>query len=384
MTVSGRTGDVQGSPEREAVSRIDLTRVVGCVFITGIGLLYAAVEIVHVTRMTSLVGVVLEAMLPFALALPLVATGGLLWRADWDTADVLRMDAWIVVGTVAMSIVFVWTVGHQLIRGEPFPHAEFILVNIMTAGGVTGLVIGYYDVRNRALRTALDAEREHVEEQRTKLGFLNRELRHHVLNGVAVILAQGEKLESHVDSEGREILGTISNRAERLATVIERVRTVTRLFSGTVDAGTRPVDIVPIVREHVRRARENHPESTFETDVPGSAHVAADDMVDLVFENLVANAMERGQGEERRVHIDVEVGEDTVTVRVGDDGVPTDHEEGDSFHWEAPPGQDPDTVIGHAIVNALVERYGGQVSFESDDGWSTVVVVEFERSAPPT
>jgi PAS domain S-box-containing protein len=221
------------------------------------------------------------------------------------------------------------------------------------------------------------AEREtEVRQERARVQFLNRLLRHNVLNGMNLVMAKLDALESSVPADRRDDFDVIRHRSEE---VVDLVQTARRLATDVeVD---RCIDVAAPLEAAISSVREAYPDGAVEYAPPEEAlHVQADDMLETVFDNLLTNAFEHNDA---GVTVTVGVASDaeTVTVTVADDGdgIPADRR-GELFG---------DVSYGHArdwggfglsIVDVLVREYGGQVWVDANDPSGAVFGVELRRA----
>lgn len=129
-----------------------------------------------------------------------------------------------------------------------------------------------------------------------RLRVLNRVLRHNVRNSLNVVLGHADRLENRVDGEGAE---RIVAAAEDLLAVSEKARVVEQVLD-TDDPGTAPLG--DVVAAEVDRARSNHPDVDFDVSVDADAEVDA--RLRLAVRELLANAVEHNDADDRRVTVE--------------------------------------------------------------------------------
>ncbi|WP_435066887.1 sensor histidine kinase [Haloplanus sp. C73] len=233
-----------------------------------------------------------------------------------------------------------------------------------------------------ALRDVTDrAEREaELSRERARVEFLNRLLRHNVLNGMNLVLAKLDALEPAVPEDRRDDLRVVRHRSDEIVDLIQTARRLATDVSTSVDEET--VDVRDPLREAVESVRTAYPAATVECDLPESPTVVhADDMVATVFDNLLTNAVQHNDPETVTVSVGVAVDEETVTVTVADDGegmsparldqLFDDDEFAHTRDWGG---------FGLSIVQALVEEYGGRVWAAANEPTGTVFSVELRRA----
>lgn len=325
-----------------------------------------------------LVGVLFA--IPFASGL--VYGGYWLERSGLSERRYRRVGLWCLVGGMAFlalnaTIIAVWAPGILwLTLGW--------LRGALTMGAAIGLLIGISE--GRAVESALGAERSRVrarqvEARRELLDYLNALLRHEVLNNSQVVAGNAEILleERDLDEGVRERLEAIHRQSEDMTRVTEDVRVLIEATRG-VDS-LRPIDLSALLAQEVADLRETYDAVEVEANLPESAHVLADERVRRVFSNLLANAVEHNDADPARVGVVVDVGLETVTVRVADDGpgVPPSIRES-LFEGGTPhPGEHG---LGLQLVERLLRRYDGEIELAETGPDGTVFAVELPRSDP--
>jgi PAS domain S-box-containing protein len=233
------------------------------------------------------------------------------------------------------------------------------------------------DVTDRVEREAeLDRERARVE-------FLNRLLRHNVLNGMNLVLAKLDALEPSVSSDRRDDLDTARHRGEEIVDLVQTARRLAADVSTAV--GERAIDVREPLTAAAEAVRTAAPEATVECDVPDDAvWVHADGMLETVFDHLLTNAVQHNDAASVRVAATVTVGPETVTITVADDGDGMPPErlaqlfEGDAFAHTRDWGG-----FGLSIVHALVREYEGRVWAEPNEPSGVAFHVELPRVETP-
>lgn len=215
-----------------------------------------------------------------------------------------------------------------------------------------------------------------------ELELLNRIVRHDIRNDMAVMLGWAEMLEKHVDDEGSEYLRKISSSGEHVVELTENVRDYVQTVVSEDEIQTEPVRICSVLETEVSLREESFPEAEFTmASTPSGVEVLADSMLNSVFQNLLNNAVQHNNADTPRVDVSCMVSEETVTVRIADNGpgIPDKHKEVIFGKGERGLGSEG-TGIGLYLVYTLVTQYGGEVWAEDNEPTGTVFVVELPRS----
>lgn len=369
-------------------------RVVSPAVVTASGLGLVAVELRHATRMESALGVSLEAVLPLALALALASAGVWLARSPFDGDGRLRVAGWSLVGGASMLLVTAWIIAHQLIRGGSFHHAAFVLTNGSVVGGIGGFVVGVYDARSERRRAALADERRKLARERERMAFLNRLLRHNVLNEMNVVLGKSDSLYGRVDDGSRDDLRAITRCSEDVVGLIQKVNTLTYAATDG-EPSLEPVSLSEALAGEVERLRLARSRAKVVADVPPDLAVRADGLLSEVFENVLSNAVDHHDGDRPRVTVRARRRGARAVVTVADDGpgIP-DGRKRRLFRAAEPDVPASGHGVGLVIARVLVDRYGGEIRVEDNEPTGTVVRIELpiassatrppERAIPPT
>ncbi|NGM68571.1 HAMP domain-containing histidine kinase [Natronolimnobius sp. AArcel1] len=376
--MSGRWGGLGERPWLSPAAQ----RVTGVSTICGCGLVLVAVSMVYLFRMASSSLMAVTALLSVLLALVVVGAGGWLWHRSMSGWGVLRVAGWMVIGMAGLGTLFLWTLTHQLAYGGTMPQAHFVLANTLAAGSVIGIAIGLYDVQGQQYRRQLERERSKLSDERAKLAFLNRMLRHYVLNGVNIITGHVGMLKRTPESDGREHLDVIHDQSEDVADVVRKFRYLTQALVGETERGPR--DLSGTLSRRITITAQAHEQATIQAEIPDGVTVLADEMLDQVFENLLTNAIVHNDQATPRV--DVTVTEhpdtDTVSVTIVDNGPGLPEEQRASIlEWETKREEDTDAGIGLAIVETLVDRYDGSILVSDAEPRGTSVRVELPTAS---
>jgi len=230
------------------------------------------------------------------------------------------------------------------------------------------------DVTDRVEREAdLDRERARVE-------FLNRLLRHNVLNGMNLVLAKLDALEPSVPAAHRDDVEAARRRGEEIVDLIQTARRLaTDVSNGSDD---RRLDVRDPLTGAVADLRTAYPKATVECDVPDEAvWIRADGMVETVFEHLLTNAVQHNDPASVHVTATVSVDPETVTVTVADDGDGVSPDRLAQLFDEEPFAHTRDWGgFGLSIVQALVREYDGGVWVEANEPSGIAVIVELPRA----
>jgi PAS domain S-box-containing protein len=294
-------------------------------------------------------------------------------RSGYDESEVEERDVeeFFVeedVGRVSESIATAFVEGEDVLEatvvtkhGNEIPY-EFRKHRLSRGGDVVGLVGIGRDVSDRKARD------QH-------LHAVDRLLQDKLRNQVNVIRGRADAIRSDEEGDDAEHLDRIETASERLLSLFDDHRHIVTLL--TEREGVEPTDAVAVVESAIRNCKAAHPTATISGDLPAHATVSAHPMLERAVCELIDNAVEHGESREPSVDVVVEAGEDTVTIRVVDDGpgMPrmeyTPLAESDAlsstFH---------STGLGLWLVHWTVTRSGGSLDFDRGHPRGNAVTVE--------
>ncbi len=342
--------------------------------ILGVALVLGVMEIRHIQEMSSTAGTTLFALLPFLINIGLLVAGYVLWKSHFEGDEILHVAGWIVAGTVVLGLLAVWTITHQNIRGRPFAHGPFVTVNNMSVGGLMGFVLGWYRVNSRR-------HQRDIEDERARIEFLNRLLRHNILNGMQIIRGYANQLDEHVAESGQPYLTIIRDRSDEIVRFVDGVRSSGISTLDQSGDSHYPVNLSAVLETEVESARDDFEQAEFSLSVSDDACVLADDFVNDLFKDLLSNAVHHNQTDTPSVTVTTDVAEETVVVTVADNGpgIPDDEKE-QVLDWNVTGSDSSGTGVGLAIAATLAERYEGTLWLEDNEPEGTRVNVELPRA----
>jgi signal transduction histidine kinase len=143
------------------------------------------------------------------------------------------------------------------------------------------------------------------------------------------------------------------------------------------------VHLRPILENELRNVRDRNGAVETELDAPSEMQVIADDLVRRVFSNLLRNAVEHNDSEQKRVSVSVTETDETITVEIEDNGpgIPKDEREG-IFDLEIK--KQATHGLGLTIVARLLDRYGGDVDLIETGPEGTVFAVTLSSAESMT
>lgn len=319
------------------------------------------------TRQTPLESAVLGVKIAVLVvpAMVLLVVG---WRADLPAyRPVLEWS-----GLVGVSVAATAAVTSVSMDGETTLSLLSVTVSAFTGlnvGCLLGALIGMHAV-DAAENTRIANER------RDDFVFLNRLLRHHLLNAVTIIRGRAELMEDEVPEAAETHVRAIRQRSDHIASLVETVGTISNALSENTE--TTPVDITTVVADVASTYRLESPNATIEVDAPELAYAASNGSLHVVFDHLIENALEHNDTGSPFVRLTVTEGADDVTVRVLDNGPGFP----DSIRETAfEPGEAGDSALGLYAVGVIVDDCDGSVDLMDTDG-RTEVVVTLPRATP--
>ena len=199
----------------------------------------------------------------------------------------------------------------------------------------------------------------------------------------------GDRLSAH---ERDELLQTIRSESDRLARLVDKVLSLSRIRSGALAPDPGPVDLGGIAQTTVARLGPLREGRHIRVAVPADLGPLRLDatMTEQVLLNLLENAV-RYAPDGTEVLVSAAVLDGAVEIRVADHGpgvAPADRERIFEEYVRGDHQADVEgTGLGLAIVRALVHLQGGTVRCEDTPGGGATMVVRFPVTgsvpAPP-
>lgn len=252
---------------------------------------------------------------------------------------------------------------------------DFSLTPVYDDDGDVSLVVPEgHDITVRKER-ARELRRE-----QERLEFVNRVIRHNLLNGLNVVGARADILGDFVDDAGHTHLDTVRSRVDEMTDLVGTMRTFMNVIVEDEQHEFEARSISETVEDCVTAARDDYPDATISVGSIPDISVWADELLDEVVEQLLANAIQHNDTPHPTVTLDVATGDETVELCVSDDGpgIP-DAEKHKIVDKRIEDLSNPSSGFGLFLVREIVEGYGGDIRIEDNDPEGSTFVVELPR-----
>jgi len=248
---------------------------------------------------------------------------------------------------------------------------EITLAPLERNGAVPNYVGFQQDVTER-----VEYEQQ-LQAQRDNLHLLSQMVRHDIRNDLQIIQMNVELLADHVSDDGEDIIETVEARTRNAIDLTTTARELSETMLDDERAQKR-TSLTDAVGGQIEEVQSTFEDAVVERDgrFP-DVTVAADEMLDSVFRNLLKNAIQHNDSDTPRVTVSVTADGEHATVRIADNGpgIPDDRK-ADIFQKGEKGLESEGTGIGTHLVETLVTQYGGEVWVEDNDPEGAVFVVE--------
>ena len=195
-----------------------------------------------------------------------------------------------------------------------------------------------------------------------------RRMAHEVKNPLTPIQLAAERLRHKYLDRLEPADADLLDRSTR--TIVAQVEALKRIVNDFTDYAREPqiqrvaVDLPELIGEVADLYRADHPALRLDTDFdPDGARVTADlDRLTQLFNNLVKNAVEAGDG--KPVHLNIvtrRLADDRVVIELTDDGPGFPEEIFDRLFEPYATTKPKGTGLGLSIVRKIVEEHGGTI-----------------------
>ena len=286
----------------------------------------------------------------------------------FDTAYVTDVSRGCLLGTGVMAVTIAVTVAATGVGmvGEAVG-SRLLVANVLLAGAVGGMVNGH---RRASLRTRTAAMARGANRAR----FINRLLRHDVLNAATIIDGHAELLRTDDGDRDRSV-DAIRDGADRIESTIQGVGTIAEereqesvRLSSTIESAVEAADTDDAHGDAVGIdiGADLELKSGSGVAPDGGVTVDADDRLAVAFERIIEHAVDVRGAE--TVGIETTVGRHDAAVTLVDDGTPlTDRQRDILERGSFPEYDDPTNGFALQAVSLLIGDYDGQIAVANGD-----------------
>jgi signal transduction histidine kinase len=307
------------------------------------------------------------------LILSVVMIAAVSWLAiqGLEERHVFRLAGWcglgvVVIGGAALAAIIA---DPSIVTISPLQ----TVADAGTAGGVVGLILGVYDLHQQLSREEVLARERQTQLLNERLTVLNRVLRHDVRNDVNAILGYAELVRED-DGDVDAALEIIEQRARQIQKLSRRGRDIEALLGADEDQ-TRTLDLAAVVRSELIDLESDTVGVETQLDLPETAMVRANPMIDVAVENLVENAVEHVDEPRVELSVSLEPVESIWELTIADNGrgIPDAEirilERGEESQLRHSSG------LGLWLVHWIVRESGGSIAFDENDPTGSVITI---------
>ncbi|MFC7072488.1 PAS domain S-box protein [Halovenus rubra] len=220
-----------------------------------------------------------------------------------------------------------------------------------------------------------------LETQRDNLGILNQVVRHDIRNQLQLVLTYTEVLQTELGDGTDEYITQVLEAARDAINITRTARDVTEVMLQP-DIEQQSVPLRFTLENEIDAVRSNNQHALIKIKgaIP-SVKVLADDMLESVFRNLLSNAIQHNDKEVPEITVSASQKEETVVVRIADNGPGIPDEQKDDIFQQGEMGIDSDgTGLGLYLVDTLVDRYDGKIEVADNEPEGAVFVLELSTA----
>jgi len=223
---------------------------------------------------------------------------------------------------------------------------------------------------------------QELEHERDRLEFVNRLVRHNLLNSLNVVDARAGILQDVTGEGATKHLDVVRERTAEMTDLVEKLQSLMQVLVEPEEHELEPVDLGAILNSEIEKARQTFDDARFdvEGDLESAGVVMGDDLLAELFENVLSNAVQHNDKSEPRVVVDVEGGSELTTVRIADNGPGVPDDAKDAIFRKGEKGfSSPGTGFGLYFVKEIVDAYDGEVSVTDNDPEGAVFEISLPR-----
>ena len=213
-----------------------------------------------------------------------------------------------------------------------------------------------------------------LREHQRQLSVLDRVLRHNVRNKMSIVLGHANDIAAEAPPAITEQADAIREAATELLELSDSAREFESVVADDARR-TVAVNVVETVENVVRELRTEHPSAEIDSALPESALARGHETFELALNELLENAIVHSDHEEPTVEVTVVAGEESVEIRVADDGPGLNDTDRRALLRGAETPLEHTQGLGLWLVRWAVEVADGTIDIEENDPRGTVVII---------
>jgi signal transduction histidine kinase len=215
-----------------------------------------------------------------------------------------------------------------------------------------------------------------------RLEVANRVLRHNLRNDMNLVQGVADRIESGASDDLEADARLIRQRADRVVELGEKARVMTRTDPASSVSG-RTLDLTQPAQQVLERFEADDPTVRFERSLPETLPAVVTDESALLtaLQELVENAIEHNDTDDRLVRIEGEHAGTSVSLRVVDNGPGVPDAERDVLQSGTETPLHHGGGMGLWLAYWSTQAAGGELSIEQCTEEGSVVELRFPASA---
>ncbi|ALG81868.1 sensor histidine kinase [Halanaeroarchaeum sulfurireducens] len=230
----------------------------------------------------------------------------------------------------------------------------------------------------------LQAERERLaEDLQTSLQqmqVIDRVLRHNFNNEMNVIKGHAETIRETCEGDTAESAATIVEESEQLLTTVNKEREITKLLGE--QQSPEPIELGEIIDRVVADFRERYPMAQISVEGPTDRRIRAIGSIEQALTELLTNAVIHSDRVEPSIAVTIQTRDDTVAIRIADDGpgIPAMERKILTEEAEIEPLYHG-SGLGLWLVKLIVQNSNGSLTFEENEPRGSIVTMKLPKAA---
>ena len=217
--------------------------------------------------------------------------------------------------------------------------------------------------------------------QSEQLAILTRLMRHDVRNDVSLIVGRAQELTNYVEPHGQGPVEEIIQSGNHVLQLTQTIGEALDEITTTDEPELAAVPLRPIVENEVEQASSLYRGAEISLGELPDVNVRANRLLSSVVANLINNGVFYNDKDVPHVHVDAAVDDDTVTLRVADNGpgIPIVQQE-KLFEGGIEKDNQTGLGIGLTLAYRFVNQYGGTITIDQNDPTGSIFDVELVRA----